>query len=295
MLSIPRFTLAVAVNNRRTLEANLLASPALQGRPAVELIIKEDRASAALAYNSALDESQGEFVVFAHQDIYLPALWFKRLEHSIDTLASSGLRWGVLGCFGSRADAFGGVGRVYTHGLGLHGNPIAKPEVVESLDEIVLVLRRSSGLRFDPALPHFHLYGVDISMAARSAGMDNYAIPAFCVHNTNQLLELPPEFYECYAFVKRKWEQYLPIAASCMTISHRDLALRRKKGEEFLARLLRRRLQALKRVDDPRSLLPEDFWRRLESDPGTTPATPLRALHTATRRDDLPNSKPERS
>lgn len=261
------FSLVAAVNNRKTLENNLLASPALDGGHVVQLIFKEGSASASLAYNAALEEAAHDIVVFAHQDIYLPADWFGQLAQSIEALDASNASWGVLGCFGSREDAFGGVGRVYTHGLGLHGNTIARPEVVDSLDEIVLVLKKSSGLRFDPELPHFHMYGVDICMAARDAGLASHAIPAFCVHNTNQLLQLPAEFYECYEFVKRKWEKYLPIAASCITISQRDTALRKKQREEFLARLFRRRHKALKRVDDPKSLLPEEFWQRFASEP----------------------------
>jgi hypothetical protein len=55
----------------------------------------------------------------------------------------------------------------------------------------VLVIGNHPGC--DP-LPHYHLYGTDICMAAREKGMMSYAIPAFCIHNTNQLLALPEEF-----------------------------------------------------------------------------------------------------
>jgi len=253
----PRFTVVAAVNNRKTLEANLLASPALAGDDRVQLLIKEGFRSASLAYNDALDEARSDVVVFVHQDIYLPAGWFDQVAQAIESLESAGRPWGVLGSFGSRGDAFGGLGRVFTNGLGLHGNPIDRPEPAETLDEIVLILRKSSGLRFDPKLSHFHMYGVDICMAARDAGLATFAIPAFCVHNTNQLLELPPEFYECYHYVKRKWKRYLPIAASCMSLSRFDSEMRRKRFDEFVDRLLRRRRQPLRRVDDPRTLLVE--------------------------------------
>ncbi len=266
------FALVAAVNCRKTLENNLLASPGLKG--SVELLIKEGFASASAAYNSAIDDAVADILIFVHQDIYLPAGWLERVDQSIRTLDAAGVRWGVLGCFGSRKDAFGGLGRVYTNGLGLHGNPIAAPEPVETLDEIVLILRRSSGLRFDPDLPHFHLYGVDICLSARHAGLTNHAIPAFCVHNTNQLLELPSQFYDCYRHIKRKWVHDLPIAASCMTLTRFDGELRRKRIDEFLARVLRRRQRPLKRAEDPRTLLSEQFWHRFDADPIAAPSNP---------------------
>ena len=68
---------------------------------------------------------------------------------------------------------------------------------VQTLDEIVLILKKSSGLRFDDSLPHFHFYGTDICLRAAQRGMRSYAISAFCVHNTHQTLVLPEEFYEC--------------------------------------------------------------------------------------------------
>lgn len=257
-----RFTLVAAVNSRKTLESNLLASPALKSDQLVEMLFKEGAASASQAYNAALDEAQGDIVVFVHQDIYLPENWFETVARSIEALDARNVPWGVLGSFGSRMDAHGGLGRVFTRGLGLHGNPISLPEKVDSLDEIVLILRKPSGLRFDANLPSFHMYGVDICMEARRMGLETFAIPAFCVHNTNQLLVLPEEFYDCYRHIKAKWHASLPIAASCMVVSEFDGALRKKQLEEWVARLLRKRRTPMRRVDDPKSLLPGDFWHR---------------------------------
>ena len=104
----------------------------------MELAVKEGFSSASVAYNNALDEAQAEILIFVHQDIYLPARWFERVDYAIRTLEDAGVRWGILGAFGSRKGAFGIVGRVFTNGLGLHGNRIISPEPVETLDEIVL-------------------------------------------------------------------------------------------------------------------------------------------------------------
>jgi glycosyltransferase involved in cell wall biosynthesis len=266
----PRYTLVAAVNNRKTLESNLLASPALQGSHDHQMIFKEGFASAATAYNSGLDEADNDIVVFLHQDIYLPAHWFDQVELAIRKLDESGSKWGVLGCFGSRQDAHGGLGRVYTNGLGMHGNAIAMPQPVETLDEIVLVLRKSSRLRFDSELPHYHMYGTDICLTARQAGLGSFAIPAFCVHNTHQILELPKEFFECYRYIKRKWSSQLPIAASCMSVTRLDHEMHRKRLSELLARLRRNRRSPIGRVENPRSLLPEELWRQLDQSDSAT-------------------------
>ena len=253
-MSNEKFTVAVAVNSQETLTNNLYRSPELLAG-GNQILIKQNYKSASLAYNSALDEAQNDVVIFVHQDIYFPEGWFADLRTSLSYLEREGRNWGVLGSFGSSRMVHGGVGRVYTTGLGLHGNRIDKPEPVDTLDEIVLVLRKSSGLRFDPDFPHFHLYGTDICMSASLQGMTNYAIPGFCVHNTNQLLTLPPEFYDCYSHIKRKWRKYLPIYASCATISLFEADLYVKRIRELTDKLIGNKRLAKRRVDDPRVVL----------------------------------------
>jgi hypothetical protein len=245
-------TVAVAANDDAVLHQNLLRSPELASGETHQLLVRRGYPSAARAYNSALDEADHDIVVFVHQDVYLPAGWFAGLEQAVAAIEAGGVRWGVLGCFGSRPDAFGGVGEVYTRGLGRHGRALLRPEVIETLDEILLVVRRSSGLRFDPALPHYHLYGTDICLEARTRGLATLAFQGFLVHNTNQLLALPPEFYACYRYVRRKWRTSLPIATACLTISRFNGALIRKRLAEARHWLRSRQGVGLSRVPDPR-------------------------------------------
>ena len=164
--------------------------------------------------------SVDDMVVFVHQDVFLPARWFDRLAAAIETLEPPG-RDGACSA-ASAPDEGLRLGWAGFHDGWAPRRPDASPEPVETLDEIVLILRRSSGLRFDPRLPHFHMYGPDICLQARSAGFTNYAIPAFCVHNTRQLIDLPREFFEGYRYIKRKWRRYLPIYTSCITITRFD-------------------------------------------------------------------------
>ncbi len=62
------------------------------------------------------------------------------------------------------------------------------------LDELLLVIRRSSGLSFDDGLPSFHLYGADICLQAQMGGMKSYIITAFCIHNSNGVRYLSLEY-----------------------------------------------------------------------------------------------------
>ena len=248
------FTVVVAVNDLKVLQGNLLLSPGIKNDN-IQLIIKRDCRSASLAYNEAIEEAKNDVIIFVHQDVYLPETWFSGLNNSLSCLEKENINWGVLGCFGSRPGGARGIGRVYTNGMGFHGHEIDKPEPVQTLDEIVLVIRKSSGLRFDPTLPHFHLYGTDICMSAKDRGLVSYAMPALCVHNTNQLVHLPKEFYNCYRHVKSRWSKYLPIYTSCIRISRFDSELRVRWIREAGKRILRKSIMPAYRVEDPRSLL----------------------------------------
>lgn len=252
-----RFTIVAAVNNAVVLRNNLYRSPGvLDGGH--QLLVREGFPSASLAYNSAIDAADNDVIIFAHQDVYLPPPWFDTLRACLADLEAAGTAWGVLGCFGCRKGADGRLGRVYTTGVGLHGREIAAAEAVDTLDEIVLILRKSSGLRFDPDLPHFHLYGTDICLTARERGLPSYVLPGLCIHNTNQLICLPAEFYACYWYIRSKWRKYLPIAASCMRISRFNGELGWRRAYEFRVRALAalgRGSAAARRVDDPRILL----------------------------------------
>jgi hypothetical protein len=99
-------------------------------------------------------------------------------------------------------------------------------------------------------------------MSAKESGMGSYAIPAFCVHNTNQLLRLPKEFYDCYHYVKKKWKRFLPIYTSCMKISPLNEELHLKMMREVGERLLGRRRSPIPRLDDPRMALRDEDWSR---------------------------------
>lgn len=210
-----------AVNDERLLQSSLLASPDLA---AVEqVILKRGARSAAQAYNEGLAESCGEYVVFVHQDVFLPRGWLECLQRQMERLTRTDPNWGVCGAYGVTS-AGKGAGHIYSTGLGtILGGAGPGSGLVDTLDELLLVLRRRSGLRFDERLPGFHLYGSDICLEARTRGMNAYALAAFCIHNSRGIRFLPQGYWKAYFYMRRKWWDRLPVETPCLRLSRSPL------------------------------------------------------------------------
>jgi hypothetical protein len=207
MASAEPITIVTAVNNREVLDSNLLVSPCLNADHARHIMVQEGFGSAALAYNNAIDRSQTDLMVFLHQDMILPIDWLVNFRDAVRYVEEMDPQWGVLGIYGMPVDGHG-RGHLYSNGRGMLGVPFVVPQLVQTLDEIVLVLRKSSNLRFDDKLPHFHFYGTDICMAAAKQGRNSY--------------------------VKKTWRQYLPIQTTCVRVTASDYPMyRRRIGEAY--------------------------------------------------------------
>ncbi len=253
-LSIRPITFVVAVNNREIFERNLLASPCFRTGHGYQILAQEGFDSAAKAYNDAIDRSSNDLIVFCHQDIFLPETWLRQLEGAVTCVEAQDPGWGVLGSYGKTQDGRG-WGHVYSSGRKVIGEPLQQPVPIQTLDEIVLILRKSSGLRFDDTLPHFHFYGTDICMRAAAKGMKSYAISAFCIHNTHQALVLPKEFYTCCRHVRRVWKEYLPIQTTCVRLTRFNLPLYRRRLQETYLRYIRRKEVGGIRAPNPQAVL----------------------------------------
>ncbi|HYA40445.1 MAG TPA: glycosyltransferase [Syntrophobacteraceae bacterium] len=207
-------TIVSAVNDEAILKSCLLQSPDL--RSGVDLILQTGFSSAAEAYNDGIRKCKGDIIVFVHQDVYLPEGWVKRLKSAIGVLNDSDPNWGVLGVWGVQENGKY-AGHVYWQqaaGQHFHGGI----EVV-TLDELVLIVRASSGLSFDEALAGFHMYGADICLEATQRGMRCYAISAFCIHNAGGYRMLPLQFWRAYFFMRKKWRYRLPVKTTCTEIT----------------------------------------------------------------------------
>jgi hypothetical protein len=237
------WSLVIAANDDNILQNTLFASPSIG--PECQIIIKRGFPCAGKAYNAGLAESRHELVVFAHQDVYLPATWIDALRESLADLERTNPGWGVLGPFGvACTNPAQLTGFCYSTGLGrILGGPFSSPVPARTLDELVLVVRRSSGLSFDEQIPGFHLYGTDICLAAAARGMNSYIVPSFCIHNANGIVQLPSEFWRAYFYLRRKWRSALPVTTCCTTITKWCFPVVRRVAAEFKGRNRVRRLE----------------------------------------------------
>ena len=207
--SLGNICVVVPVNNSEILTANLLRSPVIRdGLPVKEM---RNYRSAAVAYNTALDETSAEIVVLVHQDVYLPGDWTAKLQGAIRVVEAIDRNWAVMGVYGVKADGTQ-VGKVWCSCLRRElVTSFSSPVAVVSVDELLIVLRRNSGLRFDEGLPGFHLYGTDIVQTARQAGLGAYVVDAPVIHNTLYIRSLLGPYAKASRYMARKWRKKLPL------------------------------------------------------------------------------------
>jgi GT2 family glycosyltransferase len=232
----PSVGIVAAVNDETVLSENLKRSPSIaQGD--VPLLELRHQPSASRAYNAGLDASSHDIVVFAHQDVYLPASWLDTLLAAIAALERRQPRWDVIGLVGVTATGKA-VGRVWSSGIGRElGEAFADPIEAVSIDEMVIVLRRASGLRFDEKLPGFHLYATDLCLTARAAGAAVHVVHAPAVHNSVPVRTLRGAYLDAYRYLKKKWAPLLPIRTPIAPITRHEIGFWRAEWRRFRTRI----------------------------------------------------------
>jgi hypothetical protein len=253
--SMPNWSVICAINDEEVLRRCLASSPDI--RSAREVILQQGCASAARAYNTGVEKATADLLVLVHQDVYLPEGWLGHLTQAVAVVSAHDPNWGVLGVWGVRSSGEG-AGFLYCGATQrILGHSFEGGAEVETLDEVLLVLRKSSGLRFDERLGGFHMYGADICMEARTRSMKCYAIPAFCVHNTSQYAMLPLQFWQAYLAMRRKWYRRLPIRTTCTEITRWSWPMIRWNLVRATTLAPRRDPPPAKRVENPRQLYRE--------------------------------------
>lgn len=226
-----------ASHNETVLNANLKQSPVIaDGRIPLEVVT--GARSAATAYNRGLDATTAEIVVFVHHDVYIPEGWDEILLERIVEVERDDPNWGLLGPHGITWEG-AHYGPVWSTSIGLIlGRVPTRPVAVHSYDELMLILRRGTGLRFDEGLPNFHLYGTDITQTALAEGFGCYTAPMPLVHNDGFHDVLGQDFQDCFSYIQKKWRHKLPIKASVTEITrsgikHMRSSRRARKSREF--------------------------------------------------------------
>lgn len=203
-------SVAAAVNDDLMLGKALGASPRIQSGE-IELRTYRGYSTAASALNVALSESNADVVVLAHQDVYLHDGFFDNLRTTITDLEATDPHWAVLGQVGITAQRQV-VGAAWSSGRGrILGRAVNRPVEVSAIDEMVLIVRRGSRVRFDERLPGFHMYGVDIVQIARRLGLRAYVIPSQALHFSRPVTGLMGGYAMAYRYLQKKYKADLPL------------------------------------------------------------------------------------
>lgn len=214
------------------LAQRLLASPCIAGGEyALEIYV--GAASAAAAFNAEMDRRpQAEWLVWVHQDVFLPAGWDKRFIAAIREAEDRFSRLTVVGVYGVAGAGAQAVraGHVLDRGL-LLKEPTSLPCRVESLDELLFAVRTDTCLKLDPALG-FDFYGTDVALAALERGLDVAVVDACCEHwSTMPKIMVPSSILDRMSAsgeaFERKWAHRLPLDTPCFSIGKvGDVAIR---------------------------------------------------------------------
>ena len=217
----------VCVSDDAILKANLLASPGLVGPDSPHEVILIHKAPSAARW-----AEHGPGTGPARMGcLRAPGRSSARPAGTVASPSSSARPSGGSGRSGSRASTASArpsdcnrrdhtlgaqrVGWVVDRGRTLREGP-ELPARVATLDELLLVVRRDTPLRFDPALG-FHLYGADLCLQAAERGLAVVCLGALCHHNSRSI-GLPKAFYPSAEVFARKWAHRLPVATSCVVI-----------------------------------------------------------------------------
>jgi hypothetical protein len=234
-----QFQIICASHSETILDANLGRSPCLATIP---LHVERGAPSASIAYNRGLDATTAPYLIFAHHDVYLPPGWDRVLTERLAELDAQDPNWALFGTFGVGLD-HSHIGPVWSSSLGqIVGRVPLSPAPVQSFDELLIILRCDSGIRWDDQLPGWHMYGTDIVATARAKGRTAYAGALPCIHNDRYHDALGGDYKECYRYMQRKWASTLPLRTPITKISRSGLHLWRdlraaKKSASFRERM----------------------------------------------------------
>jgi hypothetical protein len=235
----------VATNNEDLLQKNFLSSKVIRDKK-YPVILQRGYSNIGKAYNDAMAKMDAEILVCLHQDVFLPDNWENQALAALDGLKT--VKWGVLGVAGMQSVERGRVivGHLLDQGKEI-GSPENLPIQVDTLDELLLIIRNDGQLRFDEGIPTTHLYGADICLEATSRGLGCFAISAYCHHNAIVCNRDTPEFRKAVKYMQKKWKRRLPFVTTCTVVESKSVEnLRRivnKLGLQPLARPIAARLR----------------------------------------------------
>jgi hypothetical protein len=196
---VPAIAFLSLVNNRAQFDACQASLRAI-AQPFPEWLMVEPNArgwNAAQGLNHGLATLSADWIVTVHQDVLFPEDFWQRLTSALAALPPDVAVAGLVGCERN--------GRFRGHICDPNGHcfwgPLPHP--VLTLDEVLIAVRRSSGLRFSEDVPGFHCYGADLCCEAVRSGFRVMAIDAPLLHLSTGKID--PAYERAAAWLLQKW------------------------------------------------------------------------------------------
>jgi hypothetical protein len=211
-------------NDPAVLNRRLMASACLAGGEYAQAVYV-NAPTAAAAFNAEMARlPAGEWLVWVHQDVFLPPDWDRRFIVAIREAEALFPKLAVAGVYGvaGAGAAARRAGHVLDRGTLLReATPL--PCRADSIDELLFAVRVDAGLRLDPALG-FDFYATDVALSAQERGLDAAVVDAYCEHwsDTPRGIAVPSlaaRVAQSGEVFERKWAHRLPVDTSCFSIS----------------------------------------------------------------------------
>lgn len=203
----------------------LLASPCLASGMYGQMIHMYADSAAAAFNREVVRQRQAIWLVWVHQDVFLPQGWDSHFIAAIAKAERCFPRLAVVGVYGVLGvdEQVQRAGHLLDRGKLLKEQALL-PCLVNNIDELLFAVRTDSGLQLDPELG-FDFYGADLALSAQEQGFQVAIVDAYCEHwsTTPGTEQKPsPKMLERIAasgsIFERKWAHRLPLETSCFAI-----------------------------------------------------------------------------
>lgn len=201
----------------------------------------------------ALGRARGRYIVFCHQDVRLIGDGRSELEARLHALDALDPDWALAGNAGGHR---GGLSLRITDPHGVDQAQGTFPQLVDSLDENFIVLRRSAGIAPSATLRGFHLYGLDLALQARLLARTAYVIDFHLQHLSAGKVDAA--YLDCLEAIEDRYFGLLELGrvqTTCMapiiTSSRLRLAVGRIRRWRRVRRIRMREVSSTKVSKDP--------------------------------------------
>ena len=210
-----KISVVVPVNREWEADLNIARSPGLQELDAQMIVIRDAR-SAAHAFELGKQQSQHDWILFLHQDVYIPKYAGTALAKTLRALQAQTATPSVLGFAGIGVQA---GGQLHHAGLVVDRKTLfchPPTDHAISIDELAIVMHKNGKLQLDASLG-WHTWATDLCLQAHLDASVDHArivnIPLF--HNSTNNYKLPDAYHASAKILKNKYPQIPSIKTLC--------------------------------------------------------------------------------